>query len=148
MRADHPLQLALGLTIWALWFVAAYGGVSVACAVGGPALREGPLTVVNLALGLLTVAVAALLLRLAIACARAARAGRYRHGGSARRDRLGPDGRRDATRRRSPARPMARPMAAPRSRRFVASIGAALHASAALATLFVGLPLLALAPCV
>lgn len=117
MRADHPLQIVLGLTIWTVWFLVLYGGVSVSCALGGQALRDGPLTFVNLGFGILTLVVAALLTRLASVCARAART---RSGATAQGE----------------------------SRRFVASIAAAAHASAALATLFVGLPLLALAPCV
>lgn len=117
MRPDHPLQIVLGLTIWTIWFLVLYGGVSVSCALGGPASLNGPLTFVNLGFGILTLVVAAMLTRLARVCARAART------------------RSNATVQEE-------------SRRFVASIAAAAHASAALATLFVGLPLLALPPCV
>lgn len=52
-RADHPLQLALGLALWSLWFVAVYGGHALACRAGpsAPAITAGLLV--------LTVAVAA-----------------------------------------------------------------------------------------
>lgn len=30
----HPLQLALGLTVWSVYFVAVYAGAAVACAAG------------------------------------------------------------------------------------------------------------------
>jgi hypothetical protein len=33
-RPEHPLQLALGLTLWSVWFVAVYGGHAVACRAG------------------------------------------------------------------------------------------------------------------
>lgn len=61
----HPLHLAIGLTLWSLWFVIVYGGLSVACAVAPPAPGAGALTPINLALGLLTLATVALLAALA-----------------------------------------------------------------------------------
>lgn len=32
----HPVHLFLGLAIWAAWFVALYGGLSIACAIAPP----------------------------------------------------------------------------------------------------------------
>lgn len=30
--ADHPVHLVLGLSIWSIWFIAIYAGLSVFCA--------------------------------------------------------------------------------------------------------------------
>lgn len=67
----HPLHLALGLGAWALWFTAAYGGVSVLCSMdpGVPRLPGAW----SLALGLACVGTAAALGVLARASARAVR---------------------------------------------------------------------------
>jgi len=64
----HPLQLALGLLIWANWFVVAYGGLSVGCAVAAPDPARGPLTWINAALALVTLATAAWLFWLTWRC--------------------------------------------------------------------------------
>ncbi|MDI5934125.1 hypothetical protein [Halomonas kalidii] len=72
LTAGHPLQLILGLTIWSLWFVALYGGLSVACAVAPPAPTQGAMTGLNLWLGLLTLATLGLLGWLARVCLTAA----------------------------------------------------------------------------
>jgi hypothetical protein len=111
--ATHPVQLALGFVIWSAWFVAAYGGLSVACGLAPPPEAQGARTWINAALGLLTLATAAVLLTLAWRCWRA---------------------------RRSTAPGQAE--------HFVAPLAAALHAAAAGATLFVGLPATAIPPCV
>ncbi|MFY0990384.1 hypothetical protein [Halomonas sp. C05BenzN] len=73
LAAGHPLQLVLGLTIWSLWFVTVYGGLSVACAVAPPAPAQGAMTGLNGGLGLLTLATLGLLLWLAGWCLGAAR---------------------------------------------------------------------------
>ncbi len=58
LRPGHPLQLALGLTVWSMWFVIAYGAVSLACDV--PAHRgEARLPGVTLTLFAFTLATAA-----------------------------------------------------------------------------------------
>ena len=120
LRADHPWQLALGLSVWALWFVAVYGGLSVACAVAPPDAALGARNVVNGALLLLTVFTAALLGFWAWQCGRAvaARGAEAGEGDAAARS------------------------------RFMAAVAAALHAVAAVSTLVVGLPLMVMAPCV
>ncbi|MDA7415016.1 hypothetical protein PGB34_01440 [Xenophilus arseniciresistens] len=117
-RAWH---VAAGFTLWSLWFVAAYGALSVACAVAPPAPARGPFTGVNLSLLLLTLATVALLLAAAWQCWRGRRA--LRPEGPAHRER--------AVRRR-----------------FLAGLSALLYLTAAAATAFVGLPLLWLPPCV
>lgn len=48
---DHPLQLALGLVLWSLWFVLIYGGLSVICAFAAPPASQGPWNLANLLLG-------------------------------------------------------------------------------------------------
>lgn len=116
LSTSHPLQLVLGLTLWFAWFCAAYGGLSVACAVAPPPPERGAFTWVNVSLLLLTLATTAVLAWAAWLCARAA------------------------------GLPAGTPDLAPR--RFVAGVGAALHATAALSTAFVGLPLALLPPCV
>lgn len=58
----HPLQLALGLIVWSLWFLGVYAGLSVACAVAPPDISRGAITWINGVLLAPTLAVAALLL--------------------------------------------------------------------------------------
>uniref|UniRef100_UPI0017EDA1FE hypothetical protein n=1 Tax=Methylibium sp. TaxID=2067992 RepID=UPI0017EDA1FE len=70
--ASHPLQLVLGLTLWAVWFCVAYGGLSVACAVAPPPPERGAWTWVNGSLLLLTLATVLLLAWAAWRCTRAA----------------------------------------------------------------------------
>lgn len=108
--ASHPLQLALGFTVWSVWFVAVYGGLSLACAISAPAPEHGALTWINLVLAVLTLATLLTLLWCAWVCWR--------------------------------LQPQA---GAPR---FVAPVAAGLHLAAAVATLFVGLPLVRMPPCV
>lgn len=117
-RADHPLQLVAGLTVWAVWFTLVYAGVSVACDVAPSALRSGPWNPVTGCLLLFTMLVIALMAWAAWRCARAA----------SRTAQPRADGQRDG-------------------RRFVAWVAAALYATSAVSTAFVGLPLLVLPPC-
>ncbi|MFA5494373.1 MAG: hypothetical protein WC247_06315 [Porticoccaceae bacterium] len=58
----HPLHLVLGLIVWAAWFVAMYGGLSVVCSVAPPAPALGARTWINAALLALTAVITALLL--------------------------------------------------------------------------------------
>jgi hypothetical protein len=71
-NAAHPLQLVLGPGVWFAWFNVAYGGLSVACSMAGPA-APGPVSWINGTLLALTLATAAALGLAAIATARAAR---------------------------------------------------------------------------
>ncbi|MCB8890172.1 hypothetical protein [Vreelandella malpeensis] len=57
----HPAHLVVGLTLWSIWFVAVYGGLSVACAVAPPAPAQGAWTGLNLGLGLFSLLITALL---------------------------------------------------------------------------------------
>jgi len=111
--ATHPLQLTLGFVIWSAWFVVAYGGLSLGCALAPPSAAQGARTWINASLALLTLATVLWLLALAWWCWQA------RH-------------------------------AAPRGQagRFVAPLAAGLHTGAAVATLFVGLPIAVVPPCV
>ncbi|KKO49191.1 hypothetical protein VT06_08075 [Arsukibacterium sp. MJ3] len=67
----HPAQLVIGFTIWSIWFIAMYAGLSVACQLAPPAEQQGALTWLNGALFGLTLLVVTLLLWLA------RRSGRY-----------------------------------------------------------------------
>ncbi|WP_447928633.1 hypothetical protein [Vreelandella sp. EE27] len=55
LHLTHPAHLVVGLTLWSIWFVAVYGGLSVACAVAPPAPDQGAMTGLNLGLGLFSV---------------------------------------------------------------------------------------------
>lgn len=70
----HPLQLALGLAVWIVWFALMYGALTVACEMAPPPAEHGPFTWINLALLFSTLAITGLLLYWAYACWRAARA--------------------------------------------------------------------------
>ncbi|MBS9404017.1 hypothetical protein KG088_10280 [Halomonas sp. TRM85114] len=78
LDTEHPMQLALGLTIWSLWFVTVYGGLSVVCAVSPPAPEEGAFTGLNLVLGGLTLLTLGFLAWLTQRCVAAARRKRGR----------------------------------------------------------------------
>lgn len=117
--ARHPIHLVLGLGAWALWFCAAYGGLSVACAVSAPPPGQGPWTAVNAVLLVFTLATAAGLLA-------ASRAAWLDAGRALRELEGGAGGGRD---------------------RFMATGAAALYLVAAVCTLVVGAPLLLLPPC-
>jgi hypothetical protein len=69
--ADHPWQLVLGPSIWALWFVLVYAGVSVACATAPPPPARASFTWINLGLLLLTLVTTGGLVLAARACRRA-----------------------------------------------------------------------------
>lgn len=61
----HPVQLVVGLSIWAVWFVIIYAGLSVACEQQSGGLQQGSLTSVNLVLMAFTMLTCGLLLFLA-----------------------------------------------------------------------------------
>jgi hypothetical protein len=69
----HPMQLALGLIVWTVFFVALYAGLSVGCAVAPPDEAQGPLTWINGALLALTLLTTVVLLRWSWKCWRARR---------------------------------------------------------------------------
>lgn len=73
LRLTHPIHLVSGLTIWAVWFVGIYAGLSVACSVAPPDPGRDMLTGINLAVGVATLATTALLLWLSWASVAAGR---------------------------------------------------------------------------
>jgi|SRR5690554_2264935 len=66
----HPIHLITGLTVWAIWFVVLYGGLSVACEVVPPDPARGPLNWLNALLWLSTLVVVGVLGWAAWHCAR------------------------------------------------------------------------------
>lgn len=116
LRVSHPAHLYMGLTIWCVWFVAVYGGLSVACALAPPDPAMGSLNPVNLGLGVLTLLTTAGLIYLAYGCWR-----------------MAPAAERDAPERQG---------------RFITRLSAGLYLLSGGATLAVGLPILALPPCI
>ncbi|WP_193074053.1 hypothetical protein [Pseudomonas sp. FME51] len=68
---SHPMHLFMGLTVWAIWFVVLYGGLSVACKVAAPDPAQGALTWINALLWFSTLLVTVLLGMAAWRCARA-----------------------------------------------------------------------------
>jgi hypothetical protein len=124
---DHPWQLALGLGVWAAWFVVMYAGVTVACAVAPPDPQRGAFNWVNAVLLLVTLATTLWLAWSARTCARMAQRLKASSATSTSTDdEAGVD---------------------EGLRRFVVRAAALLYAVAAVSTVFVGLPLLALRPC-
>jgi hypothetical protein len=71
----HPMQLALGLTVWIAWFILKYGVLAFICELAPPPVEQGPLTWINAALLIGTLIITCLLLYWANVCWRAARAG-------------------------------------------------------------------------
>lgn len=113
-RPDHPAQLVLGLTVWAIWFVLLYGGLSVGCALSPPDPQSGALNTLNALLMVLTLAASGLLLYWAWRCLKAA----------------SECGEGEAN-----------------NRRLITRVSAGLHLFSAIATLGIGLPVVALPPC-
>lgn len=125
----HPAQLVIGFTIWSIWFIAMYAGLSVACQINPPEPQQGPFTWLNGGLFVLTLLVSALLLYLAW------RSGRY-CASVHRKDKAGanPD---NAKASRS----------ATSAGRFIGYVSTVLYLIAAAATLAGGLPVLVYSPC-
>lgn len=74
-NSSHPLQLALGLTIWIIWFGFIYGALSLGCVIAPPPPSLGPLTWINGMLLATTVLVASWLFYHAWQCWRASAGG-------------------------------------------------------------------------
>ena len=64
----HPMQLVMGLIIWAAWFVVLYGLQGVACGVAPPSAALGAVTWVNAVLLVVGACVTLLLLYAAYRC--------------------------------------------------------------------------------
>lgn len=73
LHLTHPIHFIIGLTIWSAWFVMAYGGHAVACAVVPPNPEQGVFTSVNAVLLVVSLVATALLATLAWGCCRTAR---------------------------------------------------------------------------
>ena len=108
----NPIHIITGLSIWAVWFIALYGGQGVGCSVAPPLLEDGPWTWLNLALAALSLLTTILLLALTRLFQRASQ-----HPGCSDRE------------------------------RFVASVSAGGNLIAAIAVVFIALPIMALPPC-
>jgi hypothetical protein len=121
LPSSHPLHLVLGFTVWAVWFVILYGGLSVICAVEPPPVERGILNWTSASLLVGTMGIAATLSWSAWQRFRS-RTPQQRENAAAGEDARWPQ--------------------------FVAQASAWLYAAAAISTLVVGLPLLVLAPCV
>ncbi|WP_151704599.1 hypothetical protein [Nitrincola alkalilacustris] len=113
----HPAQIVIGFVIWSIWFIAMYGGLSVACQLAPPEVEKGAFTWLNGGLIAFTLLVFALLLFLAW------RSGRY----CASKHKESDD--------------------AVGFERFVGYVSTVLYLIAAVATLAGGLPVLVLSPC-
>lgn len=76
--AAHPFELVLGLIVWSAWFVALYGGLSLACTHVPPDPRAGAATWLNALLAAFTLVTATWLAWRAYACWRLAADGARR----------------------------------------------------------------------
>lgn len=68
LHLSHPGHFVGGLTLWGIWFITIYGGLSVACAVVPPDPGQGALTHINITLLLVSLLTAVLLAALAWGC--------------------------------------------------------------------------------
>ncbi|QJR82632.1 hypothetical protein CA267_018675 [Alteromonas pelagimontana] len=66
--STHPWHITAGLVIWAVWFVAIYGGLSVACVVSPPPPDSGVFNWINAALMISTLVTSAYLAWCALLC--------------------------------------------------------------------------------
>jgi hypothetical protein len=48
----HVMSIVFGLIVWAVFFVVIYGGIGIVCGVAPPPVEQGPLTWINLVMGL------------------------------------------------------------------------------------------------
>jgi hypothetical protein len=126
---SHVAQTVIGLTIWAIWFVFLYGGLSVACAVAPPDAAVGAYNWLNASLLLLTLGTTVLLGVLSLRCWKAS---------------SHPPGKNPADNTSQSGKSGFSQAA---NHRFITRIAAGCHLLAAGATLAVGLPVLALPPC-
>lgn len=118
----HPLQLALGLLVWAVWFSVVYSVIGIAC--GMESLRNH--TLVNVVLVAFTLLVAGYLLWCAYRCRKCWSA--LERSGESEAAESAP----------GPKYPAA----------FMASLAFGINALAGSSTLLVGLPLVLFLPCV
>lgn len=117
LSTGHPAQLVIGLTVWCVWFVAVYGGLSVACELAAPDPAQGAFNAINITLILITILTILGLIWGAWACWKST---------ASRSHLTDPSG---------------------RQAWFIARISASLYTLSAVAALIVMGPLLALPPC-
>lgn len=67
LAPTRPVHLIVGLTVWAVWFVAIYGGLAVGCNIDPPPSEYGALNWINLGIAALTLPTLALLAVLGLA---------------------------------------------------------------------------------
>jgi len=125
----HIAQTFIGLTIWAIWFSLLYGGLSIACAAAPPDVALGAYNWLNASLLLFTLTTTALLGALSLRCWKASSRPPADHRTN--------DSAQASHQRSSRAN----------SHRFITRVAAGCHLLAAVATLAVGLPVIALPPC-
>ena len=65
LSLSHPIHLVSGLTIWGIFFVAIYAGLSVACSAAPPDPERDMFTAINAGVGVVTLVTTALLAWLA-----------------------------------------------------------------------------------
>ncbi|WP_295535958.1 hypothetical protein [uncultured Pseudacidovorax sp.] len=148
LSPDSPWQLALGFTLWSVWFVVVYGGVSVACSKRWFAGAAGSGTAASAALMGVTALTIVLLALAAVRCLRHAHALRGLDPAGPRRPARPDDAVGQAEGDDPPGGVPDSAFAQRRERRrFIAALSAVLHGVAAVSTLFVALPLLWLPPC-
>jgi len=68
LSPTHPANLVLGLTIWAVWFVVLYGGLSIGCAAAPPDSAKLASTWINGAVLVFALMVGSYLLWCALRC--------------------------------------------------------------------------------
>lgn len=148
LSPESPWQLVAGFALWSVWFVVAYGGVSLACSPRWTAGAPTPGNAANAVLMLATGLTIALLVLAAWRCLRHAQTLRGLDPPGPRRPALPADavGQAEAD---DPAGEVPESAFAQRRqrRRFIAALSAVLHGVAAVSTLFVALPLLWLPAC-
>lgn len=140
-------QLVLGLTLWSIWFVAIYSAMSVACAVMPAAPGAAWPTALSLALLALSAATALLLAAAAWRCWRALRCLNATRANVMRETSTRANIVREKSTRETVAASGHDGAERVSRHRFVAGLACVLHVTAAVATVFVGLPLLWLPPC-
>lgn len=125
----HPMQLALGLIVWSVYFVVVYGGLSVGCKLSPPPMEQGTFNWLNGTLLLVTLITGAWLLYQAWHCWRAP--AHVAHN---------PDD--SEIVEREPGSDQLR-----QARLIIVYVATGVNLVAGLATLAVGVPLLVLVPC-
>lgn len=125
----HPMQLALGLIVWSVYFVAVYGGLSVGCTLSPPPMEQGAFNWLNGILLLVTLTTAGWLLYQAWHCWRTPPHAAHN-----------PDD--PALDEREPGSRQLR-----QARLMIVYVATGINLVAGLATLAVGVPLLVLVPC-